>query len=55
MKDPVPFTLTAAPVQQGLFLPSKYERKPKPPAPSLSDDERQGDMFTEAGHGDEEG
>ncbi len=36
------FTLKAAPVQQGLFIPSSFEKKP---APLPVADKRQADMF----------
>ncbi len=48
--DPT-FSLTASPVQQGLFSKHAYEAKPQPKEPTLSDDKRQGDMFTEARDG----
>ena len=39
------FTLTAEPVQQGLFAPSSYEAKPKKRALEPIVDERQVDLF----------
>lgn len=42
--DPT-FALTATPVQQGLFSKHAYEEKSKPKERTLSDDERQEDMF----------
>lgn len=40
--DPDALVLEASAVQQGLFLPSSYERRPPPPPPP---DKRQTDLF----------
>lgn len=52
MDDAKTFTLTAAPVQQGLFSKHVYEERPKPKERDLSDDSRQSDMFKETNDGD---
>jgi hypothetical protein len=44
-KPAPPLVLTAHKVQQGLFSPSAFEKKPAPKEPSLSDDKRQQGLF----------